>query len=82
MSLYDFYLKVYRVKDNINNGRISTRHQHDVNASNDIKVNDMLNTLACFKKYLEEKDSMERGNEIERYLIDGYEDLNNDRLNI
>ena len=82
MSLYDFYLKVDGVKDDMNNGRTSTRHQHDVNACNDMEVNDMLNTLARFKKYLEKKDSMESRNGIESYLIDRCEDLNENRLNI
>jgi len=66
----------------MNNGTTSIRHQHDVNASNDMEVNDMLNTLARFKKYLEEKDSLESRNGIESYLIDGCEDLNENRLNI
>ena len=66
----------------MNNGTTSIRHQHDVNASNDMEVNDMLNTLARCKKYLEEKDSLESRNGIESYLIDGCEDLNENRLNI
>jgi hypothetical protein len=82
VSLYDFYLKVDKVKDDMNNGTTSIRHQHDVNASNDMEVNDMLNTLARFKKYLEEKDSLESRNGIESYLIDGCENLNENRLNI
>lgn len=46
-----------------------------------MEVNDMLNTLTRFKKYLEE-DSMESRNRIEKYLIDSCEDLNENRLNI
>lgn len=46
-----------------------------------MEVNDMLNTLTRFKKYLEE-DSMERRNRIEKYLINNCEDLNENRLNI
>lgn len=42
----------------------------------------MLNTLTRFKKYLEEEDSMESRNRIEKYLIDSCEDLNENRLNI
>lgn len=42
----------------------------------------MLNTLTRFKKYLEEEDSMESRNRIEKYLINSCEDLNENRLNI
>jgi len=42
----------------------------------------MPNTLARFKKHLEEEDSVESRNEVKRYLIDDCEDPNNDKLDI
>ena len=70
VSLYDFYLKCNEVGED-------TRHQQDVNASDD-----MPNTLARFKKHLEEEDSVESRNEVKRYLIDGCEDPNDYKLDI
>jgi hypothetical protein len=41
-----------------------------------------VNTFARFKRHLLEEDSVENRNEVERYLIDGCEDPNNDKLDI
>ena len=74
VSLYEFYLKVDEVVDN-------NRHKQDVNdAIDDIEVD--INTLAQFKRHLQEEDSVKNRNEIERYLVDGYEDPNDDKLDI
>jgi len=43
-------------------------------------IDDMPTTLAQFKKYLEEENIVESGNEVERYLIDSCEDSNTDKL--
>jgi len=56
------------------------RHKHDVNAIDDIEVD--VNTLARFKRHLHEEDSLENINEVERYLVDGCEDPNDDKLDI
>ena len=56
------------------------RHKHDVNAIDDMEVD--VNTLAWFKRHLHEEDSLENINEVERYLVDGCEDLNDDKLDI
>ena len=73
MSLYEFYLKIDEVVDN-------NRHKQDVNAIDDVEVD--VNTLARFKRHLQEEDSVENKNEVERYLIDGCEDPNDDKLDI
>jgi hypothetical protein len=41
-----------------------------------------VNTLARFKIHLQEVDNVENKNEVERYLIDGCEDSNDDKLDI
>jgi len=57
------------------------RHKQDVNdAIDDMEVD--VNTLARFKRHLQEKDSVENRNEFERYLVDGCEDPNYDKLDI
>ena len=56
------------------------RHNHNVN---DIDYNDMkidVNTLAQFKRHLQEKDSVKIKNE--KYLVDGCENPNDDKSNI
>jgi hypothetical protein len=74
VSLYEFYLKADEVVDD-------NRHKQDVNdAIDDIEVD--VNTLARFKRHLQEEDSVENRNEVERYLVDGCEDLNDDKLDI
>jgi len=70
VSLYEFYLKIDEVVDN----------KQDVNAIDDVEVD--VNTLARFKRHLQEVDSVENKNEVERYLIDGCEDPNDDKLDI
>jgi hypothetical protein len=75
VSLYEFFLKVDEVKDD-------SRHQYDVNAIYIMEVNDKLNTLARFKRYLQEEASVESRNKIERYLVDSCKDPNNDKLDI
>jgi hypothetical protein len=75
VSLYEFFLKVDEVKDD-------SRHQYDANAIYIMEVNDKLNTLARFKRYLQEEASVESRNEIEKYLVDSCEDPNNDKLDI
>ena len=50
------------------------------NAIDNMKVD--VNTLARFKRYLQEEDSVENRNEVERYLVDGYKDPNNNKLDI
>jgi len=42
----------------------------------------MPNTLARFKKHLEEENNVESRNEVKKYLIDGCEDPNNYKLDI
>jgi len=57
------------------------RHKQDVNdAIDDMEVD--VNTLARFKRHLLEEDSVENRNEVERYLVDGCEDPNDDKLDI
>ena len=57
------------------------RHKQDVNdAIDDMEVD--VNTLALFKRHLQEKGNAENRNEVERYLVYGYEDPNDDKLNI
>jgi hypothetical protein len=74
VSLYEFYLKADEVVED-------NRHTQDVDdAIDDIKVD--VNTLARFKRHLQEEDNMENRNEVERYLIDGCEDPNNGKLDI
>jgi len=74
VSLYEFYLKAEEVVDN-------NRHKQDVNdVIDDMEVD--VNTLARFKRHLQEDDSMENKNEVERYLVDGWEDPNDDKLDI
>jgi hypothetical protein len=58
----------------------NNRHKQDVNAIDDVEVD--VNTLARFKRHLQEVDSVENKNKVERYLIDGCEDPNNDKLDI
>jgi len=41
-----------------------------------------VNTLARFKRHLQEVDNVENKNEVERYLIYGCEDPNDDKLYI
>jgi hypothetical protein len=74
VSLYEFYLKAEEVVDN-------NRYKQDVNdVIDDMEVD--VNTLARFKRHLQEDDSVENKNEVERYLVDGWEDPNNDKLDI
>jgi hypothetical protein len=73
VSLYEFYLKIDEVMDN-------NRHKQNVNAIDDMEVD--VNTLARFKRHLQEVDSVENKNEVERYLIDGCEDPNDNKLDI
>jgi len=72
VSLYEFSLKIDEVVDN-------NRHKQD-SAIDDVEVD--VNTLARFKRHLQEEDSVENKNEVERYLIDGCEDPNDDKLYI
>jgi len=73
VSLYEFYLKIDEMVDN-------NKHKQDVNAIDDVEVD--VNTLARFKRHLQEVDSVENKNKVERYLIDGCEDPNDDKLDI
>jgi hypothetical protein len=74
VSLYEFYLKAEEVVDD--NG-----HKQDVNdVIDDMEVD--VNTLARFKRQLQEEDSVENKNVVERYLVDGCEDPNDDKLDI
>ena len=41
-----------------------------------------VNTLAQFKRHLQEKNSVENKNDVEKYLIDGCENPNDDKSNI
>jgi hypothetical protein len=56
-------------------GSVKT-HLTTLNVIDDMKVD--INTLARFKRHLQEEDSVENRNEVERYLVDGYEDPNDD----
>jgi len=48
------------------------RHKQNVDdAIDDMEVD--VNTLARFKRHLQEEDSVENRNKVERYLVDGYE---------
>jgi hypothetical protein len=73
VNLYEFYLKIDEVVDN-------NRHKQDVNAIDNVEVD--VNTLARFKRHLLEVDSVENKNEVERYLIEGCEDPDDDKLDI
>jgi len=74
VSLYKFYLKADEEVDNNSN-------KQDINDTiDDIEVN--VNILARFKRHLHEEDSVENRNEVERYLVDGCEDHNDDKLYI
>jgi len=74
VSLYEFYLKPEEVVDD--NG-----HKQDVNdVIDDMEVD--VNTLARFKRHLQVEDSIENKNVVERYLVDGCEDPNDDKLDI
>ena len=74
VSLYEFYLKADEVVDD-------NRHKQDDNdVIDDVEVD--VNTLARFKRHLQEEDNVENKNEVERYLGDGCEDPNDDKLDI
>jgi hypothetical protein len=74
VSLYEFYLKADEVVED-------NRHTQDVDdAIDNIEVD--VNTLARFKRHLQEEDNMENRNKVERYLIDGCKDPNDDKLDI
>ena len=74
VSLYEFYLKADEVVND-------NRHKQDVNdAIDDMEVD--VNTLALFKRHLQEKGNAENRNEVERYLVDGCEDPNDVKLDI
>jgi len=74
VSLYKFYLKADEVVDD-------NRHKQDINdAIDDMEVD--VNTLARFKRHLQEEGGVENRNEVERYLVDGCEDPNDDKLDI
>jgi phytoene/squalene synthetase len=74
VSLYEFYLKADEVVDD-------NKHKQDVNdAIDDMEVD--VNTLARFKRHLQEEDSVENRNEVGRYLVDVCEDPNDDKLDI
>jgi hypothetical protein len=74
VSLYEFYLKADEVVDD-------NRHKQDVNdAIDDMEID--VNTLARFKRHLQEEESVENRNEVERYLVDGCENPNDDKLDI
>ena len=75
VSLYEFYLKSNKVVDD-------NRHKHDVNVIDAMQVDDKPNILAQFKKHWQEEDSVENINEIEKFLVDGCEDSNDDKLDI
>jgi len=74
VSLYEFYLKADGVVDD-------NRYKQDVNDDIDNMEVDV-NILARFKRHLQEEDSVENRNEVERYLVDGCEDPNDDKLDI
>jgi hypothetical protein len=74
VSLYEFYLKADEVVDD-------NKHKQDVNdVIDDMEVD--VNTLARFKRHSQEEDIVENRNEVERYLVDGCEDSNDDKLDI
>jgi hypothetical protein len=74
VSLYKFYLKADEVVDD-------NRHKQDINdVIDDMEVD--VNTLARFKRHLQEEGGVENRNEVERYLVDGCEDPNDDKLDI
>jgi len=74
VSLYELYLKADKVMDD-------NRYKQNVNnVIDDMEVD--INTLARFKRHLQEEDSVKNRNEVERYLIDSCEDLNDDKLDI
>jgi len=66
VSLYKFYLKAGEMVDD-------NKYTHD-DAIDDLEVD--VNTLTRFKRHLQEEDSMENRNEIERCLVYGCEDPN------
>uniref|UniRef100_A0A6N2LWZ8 hAT-like transposase RNase-H fold domain-containing protein n=1 Tax=Salix viminalis TaxID=40686 RepID=A0A6N2LWZ8_SALVM len=47
-----------------------------------LKVDEVVMIIAKIKRHLHEEDSVENRNKIERYLFDGYEDLNDSTLDI
>jgi len=74
VSLYEFYLKVNEVVDD-------NKHKWDVNdVIDDMEVD--VKTLARLKRHLQEEDSVENRNKVERYLVDGCENLNDDKIDI
>jgi len=74
VSLYEFYLKVDEVVDD-------NKHKWDVNdVIDDMEVD--VKTLARLKRHLQEEDSVENRNKVERYLVDGCENLNDDKIDI
>uniref|UniRef100_A0A6N2ND59 BED-type domain-containing protein n=1 Tax=Salix viminalis TaxID=40686 RepID=A0A6N2ND59_SALVM len=75
VRLYEFYLRADEVKD-------VNRHIYDVNDvdCNDTEVN--VNTFARFKRHLQKEESVENKNEVERYLNDGCEDPDDEKLDI
>jgi hypothetical protein len=75
VGLYEFYLRADEVKD-------VNRHIYDVNDvdCNDTDVN--VNTFARFKRHLQKEESVENKNEVERYLNDGCEDPDDEKLDI
>ena len=74
VSLYEFYLKANKVVDD-------NRHKQDINDVIEYMEVDV-NTLARFKRHLQEENNVENINEVERYLVDDCEDPNNDKLDI
>ena len=74
VSLYEFYLKVNEVV-------VDNKHKWDVNdVIDDMEVD--VKTLARLKRHLQEEDSVENRNKVERYLVDGCENLNDDKIDI
>uniref|UniRef100_A0A6N2LGG6 BED-type domain-containing protein n=1 Tax=Salix viminalis TaxID=40686 RepID=A0A6N2LGG6_SALVM len=75
VGLYEFYLRADEVKD-------VNRHIYDVNDvdCNDTEVN--VNTFARFKRHLQKEENVENKNEVERYLNDGCEDPDDEKLDI
>ncbi|KAG5247692.1 zinc finger BED domain-containing protein [Salix suchowensis] len=80
-ELYDYH-KAQDLTIRSNEVEDDNRHIHDVNDMdcNEIEVAD--NTFARFKRHLQEEDSVENKNEVERYLNDGCEDPDDDKLYI
>jgi hypothetical protein len=74
VSLYEFYLKANKVVDD-------NRHKQDINDVIEYMKVDV-NTLARFKRHLQEENNVENINEVERYLVDDCEDPNDDKLYI